>query len=135
MAHWQQVTEFVVRLPHRAGELARLCSQLRSANVEILSYFGPSPGNQADGFHLVPADAEKFREFAAANGLGTWEEPCFYLSGRYHDGELVGTLESIAGEGINIQFVNAFESGGQLGILIWVDDTDVDRLSKILGIA
>jgi hypothetical protein len=135
MTHWQQLTEFVVRLPHRAGELARLSTQLRNAKVEILSYFGPSPGVQADGFHIVPADAEKFREFATSVGLGTWEEPCFHLSARYRDGDLVGALDSIAQEGINIQHVNAFESGGQLGILIWVDDADVDRLAKILSVA
>jgi response regulator RpfG family c-di-GMP phosphodiesterase len=32
-----------------------------------------------------------------------------------------------------IQFVNAFEAGGQFGILIWVDDADIDRLAKLLG--
>jgi len=45
----------------------------------------------------------------------------------------VATLDSIAQEGINIQFVNAFEAGGQFGILIWVDDADIDRLAKLLS--
>jgi hypothetical protein len=44
-------------------------------------------------------------------------------------------LDSIAQEGINIQFVNAFEAGGQFGILIWVDDADIDRLAKLLSAA
>jgi hypothetical protein len=135
MAHWQQLTEFVVRLPHRAGELARLSTQLRAANVEVLSYFGPTEGKSADGFHIVPADPEQFREFAAKHGLGTWEEPCFHLTAKYRGGDLVGTLDSIAQEGINIQFVNAFEANGQFGILIWVDDAEVDRLAKILSLA
>ena len=135
MAHWQQLTEFVVRLPHRAGELARLSAQLRTANVEVLSYFGPSEGRSADGFHIVPADAEQFREFASKLGLGTWEEPCFQLTAKYRGGDLVATLDSIAQEGINIQFVNAFEAGGQFGILIWVDDADIDRLAKLLSAA
>lgn len=72
MAHWQQLTEFIVRLPHRAGELARLAAQLRAANVELISCFGPTEGKSADGFHIVPEDPEQFREFASKNGLGTW---------------------------------------------------------------
>ena len=63
MAHWHQLTEFVVRLPHRAGELARLSAQLRGAKIDVLSYFGPTEGKSADGFHIVPKDAELFREF------------------------------------------------------------------------
>lgn len=134
MANWQQLTEFIVRLPHRAGELARLSAQLRSANVEIISYFGPTEGKSADGFHIVPADPERFREFAASIGLGTWEEPCFHLSAKYRDGDLVATLDSIASEGINIQFVNAVEAGDRFGVLIWVDDADVDRVAKLLSV-
>ena len=134
MSHWQQLTEFVVRLPHRAGELARLTAQLRATKVEVLSYYGPTEGRSADGFHIIPADAEQFREFAAKIGLGTWEESCFHITGKYRGGDLVGTLDAISQEGINIQFVNAFESGGQMGILIWVDDADVDRLTKLLSV-
>lgn len=135
MNHWKQLTEFVVRLPHRAGELARLSAQLKVANLEIVSYFGPREGKSADGFHIVPADAERFREFALATGLGTWEETCFHLSAKHRGGDLIGTLDNIAQAGINIQFVNAFESGGQLGILIWVDDADIDRLATLLSVA
>ena len=134
MAHWHQLTEFVVRLPHRAGELARLSAQLRAANFDVLSYFGPTEGKSADGFHIVPKDAESFREFAAKHGLGTWEEPCFHLTAKHRGGDLVATLDSIAQEGINIQFVNACEANGQFGILIWVDDNDIDRLAKLLSL-
>ena len=81
------------------------------------------------------ADAEQFREFASKLGLGTWEEPCFQLTAKYRGGDLVATLDSIAQEGINIQFVNAFEAGGQFGILIWVDDADIDSLAKLLSAA
>ena len=92
MSHWQQLTEFVVRLPHRAGELARLTAQLRAAKVEILSYYGPTEGRSADGFHIIPADAEQFREFAAKIGLGTWEESCFHITGEYRGGDLMPSV-------------------------------------------
>jgi len=135
MAHWQQLTEFIVRLPHRAGELARLAAQLRAANVELISCFGPTEGKSADGFHIVPEDPEQFRDFASKNGLGTWEEPCFQITGRYRGGDLVGALDMIARDGINIQFVNAYRADGNSGILIWVDDNDIDRLAKVLSAA
>ncbi|MFM1936810.1 MAG: hypothetical protein RI990_1769 [Planctomycetota bacterium] len=133
MAKWNQLTEFVVRLPHRAGELARLASQLREAHIEVLTFFGPTEGRSADGFHLVPQDASRFREWAGEHGLETWEEPCFHLSDAYHDGDLVGKLDAIAGAGINIDFALGLEAGGQFGLLLWVDDADVDRLAKHLG--
>ena len=133
MAQWKQLTEFVVRLPHRTGELARLSAHLRAASVETVAFFGPSEGKAADGFHLIPADAGKFRAFASGAGLETWEEPCFYLSDAYHDGDLVARLDQIAGAGINIQFASALEAGGQFGLMIWVDDEDVDRLARLLG--
>ena len=133
MAQWKQLTEFVVRLPHRAGELARLSAQLRAASVEIVAFFGPSEGKAADGFHLIPGDPERFRAFAAETGLETWEESCFHLSDAYHDGDLVARLDQIASAGINIQFATALEAGGQFGLMIWVDDEDVDRLARLLG--
>jgi hypothetical protein len=133
MAQWKQLTEFVVRLPHRAGELARLSAQLRAASVEIVAFFGPSEGKAADGFHLIPGDPERFRAFAAETGLETWEESCFHLSDAYHDGDLVARLDQIASAGINIQFASALEAGGQFGLMIWVDDEDVDRLARLLG--
>jgi hypothetical protein len=133
MAQWKQLTEFVVRLPHRAGELARLSAQLRAASVEIVAVFGPSEGKAADGFHLIPGDPERFRAFAAETGLETWEESCFHLSDAYHDGDLVARLDQIASAGINIQFASALEAGGQFGLMIWVDDEDVDRLARLLG--
>ncbi len=135
MAHWKQLTEFVVRLPHRAGELARLALQLKSANLEILSYFGPTEGRSADGFHIVPADADQFRDFAAKIGLGTWEESCFSLSAEHRGGDLVSTLEAIARAGINIEFIEALHVESRFGVLIWVDDADVDRLVHILSAA
>jgi hypothetical protein len=135
MAHWKQLTEFVVRLPHRAGELARLAAQLHAAKIEIVSYFGPTEGRSADGFHIVPADADQFREFAAKIGLGTWEESVFALSAEYRGGDLVGTLEAIARAGINIEFIEALLVTNRFGVLIWVDDADVDRLVHILSAA
>lgn len=41
----------------------------------------------------------------------------------------------IARDGINIQFVNAYRADGSSGILIWVDDNDIDRLTKVLSAA
>ena len=135
MAKWKRLTEFVVRLPHRAGELARLSAQLRAANVGIIAFFGPTEGRAADGFHIVPEDAERFRAFASEHGLGTWEEPVFHLTDALRDGDLVARLDSIASADINIEFASGMAEGGQFGLLIWVDDDDVERLAKHLGVA
>ena len=84
---------------------------------------------------VLTADADQFRDFAAKIGLGTWEESVFYLSAEYRGGDLIGTLEAIASAGINIEFIDALLVASRFGVLIWVDDADVDKLVHILSAA
>jgi len=133
MTHWQRVTEFVVRLPHRAGELARLVAQLREADVGMLAFWGPTVGRSADGVHCIPESAGQFRNFAASAELTVWEEPCFRITEHFKGGNLVATLELIANAGINIELIQAMSYQGQFACLIWVAVEDEAKLEDILS--
>lgn len=133
MAHWQRVTEFVVRLPHKAGELARLVAQLREADVGMLAFWGPTVGRRADGVHCIPENAGQFRNFATSAELAVWEEPCFWLTERFKGGNLVASLDLIAGAGINIELIQAMAYQGQFGCFIWVATEDESKLEAILA--
>ena len=132
MATWKRLTEFVVRMPHRAGELARLTAQLREADVAMLGFWGPTPGRSADGVHCVPERAEQFRNFSRSADLTVWEEPCFWITEQFKGGNLVATLDLIAGAGINIDLIQAMALQGQFGCFVWVADEDTERLEQLL---
>ena len=53
MIEWTRVTDFVLRLSHRPGELARLLTQMREADVEIVGMWGPVIGRASVGFHFI----------------------------------------------------------------------------------
>lgn len=130
---WQRVTEFIVRLPHRAGELARLTAQLREADVGLLACWGPTVGRSADGVHCIPENAGQFRNFAQSAELTVWEEPCFWLSERFKGGNLVASLDLIASAGINIELIQAMAYQGQFACFIWVASEDEAKLEAILS--
>jgi len=130
---WQRVTEFVVRLPHRAGELARLTAQLREADVGMLAFWGPTVGRSADGVHCIPENAGQFRNFAQSAELAVWEEPCFWLTERFKCGNLVASLDLIASAEINIELIHAMSYQGQFGCFIWVAAEHEAKLEEILS--
>jgi len=135
MALWKRTTEFIVRMPHRAGELARLTRQLHEADVGMLACWGPTPGKNADGVHCIPENPGQFRNFASSAELTIWEEPCFWLSEEFKGGNLVATLEVIANAGINIELIQAMAYRGQFGCFIWVTEDDAGKLEAILSAA
>src|SRR5882672_8092858 len=104
---WKRMTEFIVRLPHRAGELARFTHELREADVGMLAFWGPTAGKAADGVHCIPENGGQFRNFAASAELAIWEEPCFWLTAQFKGGNLVASLDLIASAGINIELIQA----------------------------
>lgn len=130
---WKRITEFIVRLPHTAGELSRLTHQLREADVGMLAFWGPTPGKSADGVHCIPENAGQFRNFASSAELSIWEEPCFWISEEFKGGNLVETLDLIASASINIELIQAMSFRGQFGCFIWVTESDAPKLEAILS--
>ncbi|MCE9618887.1 MAG: hypothetical protein K8R92_03145 [Planctomycetes bacterium] len=133
MLQWARVTDFLLRLSHRPGELARLATQLREADVEILGMWGPVIGRASVGFHCIPERADQFRSFARDADMLVTEANAFLIKDKANGGSFVARLDSIAGAGINIEIIQSLTIDGSLAAVIWVDETDESRLMEVLS--
>ncbi len=132
MAKWAMMSDFSIDLPNRPGELARLASILREADVSLVGLWGYGSGQGQARFYCVPERAEQFRDFAQSAGLSVTEGKTFYLSGSDRPGALVEWLDKIAAAGINLQAIEAVGIHGEFGCFIWAEPKDLDNLKKLL---
>jgi hypothetical protein len=133
MIQWARVTDFLLRLSHRPGELARLATQLREADVEILGMWGPVIGRASVGFHCIPERADQFRAFARDADMLVSESNAYMIKDDADGGSFVARLDSIAGAGINIEIIQSLTIGGALTAVIWVHEHDEPRLMEVLS--
>ncbi len=132
MAKWAMMSDFAINLPDRPGELARLASMLREADVSLVGLWGYGPGQDKARFYCVPERAEQFRNFARSAGFDVTEGTTFYLTGVDRPGALVEWLDKIAGAGINLQAIEAVGIHVEFGCFIWAIPDDQERLKKML---
>ncbi len=132
MSKWAMMSDFAVSLPDRPGELARLASMLREADVGLVGLWGYGPGQDKARFYCVPERAEQFRNFTRSAGLDVTEGTTFYLTGADRPGALVEWLDKIAAAGINLQAIEAVGIQGEFGCFIWANPDDHERLKKML---
>ena len=132
MLQWSRVTDFVLRLSHRPGELARLSRQLRQADVEMIGMWGPVIGRASVGFHCIPENADQFRSFVRDAEMPVTEAPAFLINDNSQSGSFVSRLDPIASAGINIESIQSLTIGGSLTAVIWVNESDEKRLIEIL---
>lgn len=126
------MSDFAITLPDRPGELARLASRLREADVNLIGLWGYGAGEGKARFYCVPERADQFRHFAESAVLDFEEGSAFFLAGADHGGALVTCLDSIARAGINLQAIEAVRVGQQFGCFIWAEARDWPRLAEIL---
>lgn len=128
-----RVTDFVLRLSHRPGELARLCTQMREADVEITGMWGPVLGRASVGFHVIAQNPDQFRAFACDAEMPITESTAFLINDISGGGSFVARLDSIAGAGINIESIQSLTIDGSLSAVIWVNESDESRLIEVLS--
>lgn len=132
--------DFSIDLPDRPGELARLASRFREADVNLIGLWGYSSGQAgakggAEGharFYCVPESAEQFRSFIESTELVVTEGTTFFLEGEDHGGALVERLDRIAAAGINLRAIEAMRAGDRFGCFIWVAPGDWGTLADVL---
>lgn len=132
MAKWAMMSDFSITLPHRPGELARLATMLREADVNLVGLWGSGEGGDNARFYCVPERADQFRNFARSAGLDFQEGKTFYLTGADHPGALADWLGRIASAGINLRAIEAVGIGGEFGGFIWADAGDWAALAELL---
>jgi len=132
MSKWAMMSDFSIDVPDRPGELARLASMLREADVNLVGLWGYGPRQDKARFYCVPERAEQFRNFARSAGLTVKEGTTLYFTGADRPGALVEWLDKIASARINLLAIQAIGIHGEVGCFIWVEPKDLDAAAKLL---
>lgn len=132
MARWVRMSDFLVTLPDRPGELAQLAARFRQADIGLIGLWGYGSDEGPAQFYCVPESAEQFRNFAESAELDVREGQTFFLSGHADGASLVETLEKIASAKINLRAIQGVRYGGEFGCFIWADAHDWPALTKLL---
>jgi hypothetical protein len=133
MLSWKALTDFAITLPDRPGELGRFGARLRAADINIIGLWGIGHGQDGALFHLVPENADQFRNFAQSIDMVVREGTTFLLSGADHPGVLVELLEHVADRGINLRRMHSVSLDGTFGCFLWTEAADWKALTDLLG--
>ena len=131
-----RVEYFYVQVADKPGEGARALAALREAGVNLLAYSG-FPSGRRSQLDFVPADPATFKQAAKKAGWKvTGPKRAFLIQGEDRIGAVAEVMEKLAAAKINVTAIDAVSAGeGRYGAILWVEPRDVNRASKVLGIA
>ena len=132
-ASWKVLTSFVIRLPNKPGELARLLELLAREGVDMQGLWGITAEDGHPRFACVPGSPDKFRSFLGTQGIEVEEGRTFFLSGEDRPGALVDTLKRIGDARINLDAIECVGTGDRFGCFIWADEQFWPALDEILA--
>jgi hypothetical protein len=122
-------------VPNRAGQGARILSELTGAGINLLAYSGfPIEGRRAQ-LDLVLEDMGALRRVARRNGWRLSKvKKGFHIQGTDQVGAVNRQLQKLADAGINVTAADAVAAGqGRYGMILWVKPRDYARAAKALG--
>jgi hypothetical protein len=122
-------------VPNRAGQGARMLSELTRAGINLLAYSGFPVGGGKSQLDQVPEDLGALRQVARRN---EWRlskvKKGFLIQGSDQVGAVHRHLQKLADAGINVTAADAVAAGqGRYGMLLWVKPRDYTRAAKALG--
>jgi prephenate dehydratase len=125
---------FVVQVPDKPGEGARILQGLRDEGVNLIAFTGFPSGRKAQ-VDLVPEDSAALKAAAKKLKLALGaRKTCFVIQGDDRVGALTETLQKLADAKINMTAMDAVTAGmGRYGAMFWVKPRDVARTAKLLG--
>lgn len=121
---------FIVQIPHRAGEMARLTDVLANRGINILVY-GLGAGNQGiAGFFT--ANEPETRTALDEAGVDYQEIPAIAVRMEDRPGQATSISKQLADAGLNIHLWLPVDSDpAQFTVIIGVDD--IDAAQRVIG--
>lgn len=132
----RRVPYFVMHIPNRPGEGAKILDVLKKNNINLLAFCGfPQPARRAQ-LDFVPANPAAFLKVARKAGWKIRSKKVgFLVTGKDRVGACAGFLGKLAAKKINVTAVEAVSAGGgRYGAIFWVKARDVNRAAKALRI-
>jgi hypothetical protein len=127
-----RATYFAILTHDRPGELARFAKKMAEEEVNLAGVWGFGIGYGNAEIMAIPRDPDEFRRAVRTSGWTIREGACFHLTGEDRAGALAETLDRISQEGINLHAVDAIGFGERYSAYVWCDETDVEKLRKVL---
>jgi hypothetical protein len=122
-------------VPNRAGQGARVLSELSSAGVDLLAYSGFPVGRGRSQLDLVVDDMGALRRVARRNGWRLSKvKKGFLIQGSDRVGAVNRHLQRLADAKINVVAADGVAAGqGRYGMILWVKPRDYARAARALG--
>ena len=122
-------------VPNRAGQGARILSEIADAGINLLAYSGfPVRGGRSQ-LDLVVEDVGPLRRVARRNGWRLSKvKKGFVIQGTDRAGAVHRQLQKLAEARINVVAADAVSAGqGRYGMILWVKPRDYARAARVLG--
>jgi hypothetical protein len=122
-------------VPNRAGQGARVLSELTREGVNLIAYSGFPAGGGKSQLDLVLEDMGALRRLARRNGWRLSKvKKGFHIQGSDQVGAVHRHLQKLADAGINVTAADAVSAGqGRYGMILWVKPRDYARAARALG--
>jgi len=122
-------------VPNRAGQGARMLSELERAGVDLLAYSGFPVGGGRSQLDLVLEDMGALKRAARKNGWRLSKvKKGFLVQGTDRVGAVNRQLRKLADAGVNVTAADAVSAGkGRYGMILWVKPRDYARAARALG--
>ena len=130
----RKVAYFVMDVPNRPGQGARVLGALADAGVNMLAFSGFPNGAKAQ-LDIIPEDVAVFRKAVNAAKLKVRPQKFgFLVQGRDRRGAVAGVLKALAEKKINVTAIDAVSAGGnRYAAILWVKPKDVNKAGKALA--
>ena len=122
-------------VPNRAGQGARMLSELERAGVDLLAYSGFPAGGGRSQLDLVLEDMGSLKRIAKKNGWRMSKvKKGFLVQGSDRVGAVSRQLKKLADAGVNVTAADAVAAGkGRWVMILWVKPRDYARAARALG--
>ena len=122
-------------VPNRAGQGARILSEIADAGINLLAYSGFPVGGGRSQLDLVVEDVGPLRRVARRNGWRLSKvKKGFVIQGTDRAGAVHRQLQKLAEARINVVAADAVSAGqGRYGMILWVKPRDYARAARVLG--
>ena len=122
-------------VPMRAGNGARILSELRDEGVNLIAFSGFPAGKGRAQLDFIPERMGELRRLAARKGwkLGGVKN-AFLIQGSDSVGAVNRHVKKLAERGINVTAADAVCAGkGRYGMILWVKPKDFATAARTLG--
>lgn len=128
----ERATYFTIDTDDRPGQLARFSKRMSEYEINLAGVWSFGTGRGNAEIVAIPRNPHAFKKMIREAGWTFKEGSCFHLIGEDRPGALADTLDLIAQEGINLHAVDAMGFESQYSAYVWCDESEVEKLRKVL---